>query len=69
MRDFLVSVIPDPGSVIFLLIAALIFYVLFRMLNDARVPGFMDDPVEHDTTVRPPSEPADPEHDARTRGF
>jgi hypothetical protein len=69
MRDFLVSVIPDPGAVIFLLIAGLIFYILLRMLNDARVPGFMDDPVEHDTTRRPPPEPVDIEADARTRGF
>lgn len=66
MRDFLVSVIPDPGAVIFLLIAGLIFYVLFRMLNDARVPGFMDDPVERSAT--PPARP-DPEAEARRGQF
>lgn len=69
MRDFLIGYIPDPGAVIFLLIGGLIFLVLYRMLNDARVPGFMDDAHEHDTAPAPPEPVLDPEADARTRGF
>lgn len=67
MRDFLVSHIPDPGAVIFLGIAAAAFLVLFRMLTDTRVEGFMGEPVEHDTAPPPPAE--DPETQARRRGI
>lgn len=69
MRDFLVSHIPDPGAVIFLLIGSLIFVALYRMLNDTRVPGLMDEPVEHDTAPLPPEPVVDPESDTRTRGI
>lgn len=63
MRDFLVSILPDPGTVILLIPVGLCAYVLTRMLTDERR---YEDPVEHDTD-RPTKD--DPESDARTRGF
>jgi hypothetical protein len=66
MRDFLVSILPDPGMVLFVIGAVAIFGTLFAMITDERR---YDDPVEHDTAPAPPEPVLDPESDARTRGF
>lgn len=66
MRDFLVSILPDPGAVLFVIGGVAIFGTLFAMVTDQRQ---FDDPVEHDPTPLPPADPVDPETDARTRGF
>lgn len=63
MRDFLVSILPDPGMVLFVIGAVAIFGTLLAMITDERR---YEDPVEHDTD-RPTKD--DPEADARTRGF
>ena len=63
MRDFLVSILPDPGMVLFVIGAVAIFGVLFAMITDERQ---YDDPVERDAT--PPARP-DPEADARRGPF
>jgi hypothetical protein len=59
MRDFLVSILPDPGMVLFVIGAIAIFGTLFAMITDERR---YDDPVERDAT--PPARP-DPEAEAR----
>lgn len=64
MRQFLVDHIPDPGALIFVLIASAAFYGLFRMLTHVEVPGLVDDPIADDFAPRAPIEP---EHDARRR--
>lgn len=66
MRDFLVSILPDPGMVLFLIGAVAIFGTLFAMITDERR---YDDPVEHDTAPLPPEPIVDHESDARTRGI
>ncbi len=66
MRDFLVSILPDPGMVLFVIGGVCIFGVLLAMITDERR---YEEPVEHDTDPLPPAAPVDPEHDARTRGF
>ena len=66
MRDFLVSILPDPGAVLFVIGGVAIFGVLFAMITDERPVG---EPVEHDPTPLPPADPIDPETDARLRGF
>lgn len=60
------NIIPDPGAIIFLLMAGAAFALLFCMITDERR---YDDPVEHDTAPLPPEPIVDPETDARTRGI
>lgn len=64
MRQFLLAHIPDPGAVIFLVIGAIVFFGLYRMLTDVRVGALIDDPVADEYAPRAPLEP---EHDARRR--
>lgn len=64
MRDFLVSIIPDPGALVLLVALGLLAWTVYRMAT-YREPGDVG-PVEHN--VDTPA-PLDPEADARTRGF
>jgi hypothetical protein len=65
MRDFLVTMLPDPGAVIFVVIGGLIFWGLYSMLTDGRVGGIIEDDAQDEFDRREMS----PEDDSRRRGF